>query len=821
MKKITLKQLQLKDNVEDTNFFVAYKKLFSYNFEQLSEKDKFLLLKFAVIFLNQGEDYVEKLGYRIILRYCNCFGDYIPLYDVALNKNYIPVAKLIERKYIRNLSQDNFHSLLMYAYKETFKEGNIYLSQGQKELNVFSKKNNDFIIVAPTSYGKSEIIISKVEKNLDKKVCIIVPSKALLSQTKKRLIKNQLISKSGNRIITHPDMYRKSDESFIAVLTQERLLRLLQKNDELKFDFILVDEAHNILRKDNRAILLTQVLLIVKNRNKNVIFNYFTPFLAEPEKLKIIENKNLDYRKIEEFIKVEKYYIFNFTNNKLSLYDQFLNVFFELKDVSVENDIEFINKFKANKNIIYLNKPKNIERIALKIKNLDRSKNKDINKVKKALSEFLHEDYHLIDCLDNGIVYHHGGMPEIIRMYVEDSFSKIKDLNFIVTSSTLLEGVNIPAEKIFLLTAKKGPSKFNPSQFVNIVGRVCRFSESFNEYDGNLKMLEPEVYLVNGEYWGNINLEKFIVDSVKENKKKKEIIDNVLLKEINSKKICEEEKEQVRENLEYLENIEPGVTKLDNVKRSISDIGKSCFKNNVHDFDIYSNEDILVDNYNKKNNITKIDNVKDLIKTIVDIFIENIKFDEKYQNNNFRRLHNEAAQRFYSMFLEWRISGSSYKRMIAGFVKYWDSLLNKIIYVGKTWGEMKLKSTDRIPLYINLNSKSNVQKINLAIVRIKEEQDFIEFELMKYVEILNDLEMLDTTFYEKIKYGSNNQQIIALLKDGFSMELAKCVIKDVYNNYVNINEENIVISEKIINKMEEQDENEILIFEIKYHINSQ
>jgi replicative superfamily II helicase len=47
-------------------------------------------------------------------------------------------------------------------------------------------------------------------------------------------------------------------------------------------------------------------------------------------------------------------------------------------------------------------------------------------------------------------------MPENVRLYVEHAFSKIDTIKYIVTSSTLLQGVNIPAEKIFLLDTKKG-----------------------------------------------------------------------------------------------------------------------------------------------------------------------------------------------------------------------------------------------------------------------------------------------------------------------------------------------------------------------------
>ncbi len=158
MDKIKLKNIQLIRTLHETNFFKAYEKLIKENI--ISESEKFVLLKNAIVFLNYGEIELEKFGYRIILMYSNLFSDYKPLYDVSINKDYIPVSKFIESKYLdfENFNK-TFHGLLMSSYQENFKHPNdnkeIYFSSGQKRLFEFSKNENDFIVVAPTSYGKS------------------------------------------------------------------------------------------------------------------------------------------------------------------------------------------------------------------------------------------------------------------------------------------------------------------------------------------------------------------------------------------------------------------------------------------------------------------------------------------------------------------------------------------------------------------------------------------------------------------------------------------------------------------------------------------
>ena len=90
---------------------------------------------------------------------------------------------------------------------------------------------------------------------------------------------------------------------------------------------------------------------------------------------------------------------------------------------------------------------------------------------------------------------------------------------------------------------------------------------------------------------------------------------------------------------------------------------------------------------------------------------------------------------------------------------------------------------------------------------------------MKYIEILNDLEMLDTAFYEQVKYGSSDPKTICLLKNGISMELAKLLLDSRYKEYLDFDLKNdqVKISKNAIKEMEEADENQVLIFELEFH----
>lgn len=823
IQELTLKEFRAK---QSSSFFEEIYKKFQLNGD-LNETEILHLLKNAIIFSNFGDIDLQKLGYKILVSYSNKYSDYRPLYDFAINKGYIPVSKFVELKYFDEHKSDHFFNLFFSAFQENYKEKNYYISNGQKKLIEFCAQNNsNFALIAPTSYGKSEIIVNKVFENLDKKICIIVPSKALLAQTKRRLLKSS--SNNLQRIITHPEMYKGNENNFVAVLTQERLLRLLQKNITLKFDTVLIDEAHNLFgdnENDERSILLAQTIIIMKKRNPNTTLNFFSPFILDSENLRVTQaNYEITSQSTNEFIKTEKYFICDLYENQgeLEIYNQFADNFIKT-DLIYRDVLDLLKKQKSRKNIVYLNRPMHIEEFSFDLANSNANMILQIDEIEKTIADFIHPDYNLIKCLKKGIVYHHGGMPEIIRLFVEDIFSTRSDLEFIITSSTLLEGVNIPAEKIFLLSTKKGKNtNLTISQFKNLIGRINRFSEIFNVEDGNLHLLEPHIYVVKNKYENkNANIKKFISDRAKTEAKIIDNVHNLLLKDENDLDVIG--KRKLKKTLEYLENIEPNSTNLEDVNYVQSKIAQLCYRNNIYDFDIRGSEDQL--NYNLKNYQSKLFSIiadsDHLIEAIHSIFLNNIEILE----TNFIRLQHPSARRFYSMVLNWRSTSASFKEMISSFISYWSGLSGSdlIIYVGSKWGKDKRNITDKIPLYIDLSRRNNSERVNIAIIRIKEEQDFVEFNLLKYVEILAELELIDEDFYDKIKYGSSDKRIITLLKNGFSIELAKCITGAEYSNFVTINIQldEILIKEEIISEMEINQENKILIFEIRYHINEQ
>jgi len=797
--------------LKNTTFEELYKKL--YFDTELSDTNCYKLLSISILLLNQSDLQLKKLGYRIIVLYTNKTGDYKPLYDITINIGLFPISKQIEK--IIGIESNSFIQTFSSSFLETYKTEEIYISEQQDQLEFFFNENlsKSLAIVAPTSYGKSDLIIRGIRSNIDNNICIIVPSKALISQTKQRILSANINGIS--KVITHPDMYSDNDKKIKCILTQERLLRLLNLNTNLSFDTVFIDEAHNLLENDNRNNLLASSIIILNKRNSSIKLKFLTPFLEDCNnlRLKYIRNDIKEF-KIDEYIKTEKFFIYDFRSNKKALiYDQFLNKFYDINE-SNSNALNLINSKKKSKNIIYLNKPKSIEKLAIELSNtLPSITSEKIDKVCEELEKYFHIEYNLIRCLRKGIVYHHGSIPENVRSYIEKIYRDDENIKFIVTSSTLLEGVNIPAESMFILDPRKGRGYLTASQFKNLIGRVCRFNEIFSESD-NLFKLVPEIYLIGSSFCSSAaNLETFLAKRADISKIVTDSPRNVLIDKVEVNSHNDYVKKEVDE---FLKNFDEGIISDESIKIAETDIGKSCFKNNVSEIDILTHENIMQEkiielkkSYNK--------NLSDSYQTFVcikDIFIPFLKDIES--NNNLKRLNNDPTCKFYSMFLNWRLKNASFKEMINQFLKYWNKIISTVgldnyVYVGK-WGDAVREGFRE--LWTDISRKNDSQRINLAIVRIKEEQDFLDNTLIKFIEVLNDLGILDLNFYNNIKYGTDNEDIIALIKNGLSPMLSQ-LIYEKYDDYfvIDSSESALLFDREIINEMKKNNENEILILE--------
>lgn len=813
MKTLTLKRLY------NTEFNSLYWKFLS-NPESMNSKELEVLLSLGTYFVGLEDESIQKLGYRIFLLYSKNTGDYKPLYELSLNKGFIPIAQFIDDKLKYGERFGNLQTVINEAINQDFRRGNQYKTIGQTLLynNVIATENKSYIVVAPTSYGKTELILSFLDTNLDKNVCIITPTKSLLAQTKKRILNH-----IGNqKIITRPEMYSENSERIIAVLTQERLLRLLQENPELSFDILIVDEAHNLLdrfsKDNNRSVLLASVIVICYRRNENISCRYLTPFLQSKESIVLKHiSESLEWFTVSEFMKSEVFYFHDIVKGTKEILDQYSGAkqkLISLGSLDYSSDAEIVISHADRKNIIYLNSPKKIEQFAKELSNLlEVTSSEQLKKAVLDLRDFIHEDYSLAASLERGVIYHHGSVPESVRYYIETLYSEFSELKMLIANSTLLEGVNIPATKMFILDPNRGNSYLTSSDFKNLIGRICRFGEIFNPNDGSLEYLLPEIHIIKGKYcrkdFNALNFFKNKNVFAGDQDKIKDEVSNPLLE--NHKQLDSDIVNQAEIMLDNFSDDDIVVNKKIRTPKTL--VGKLCFQNNVRIFNIFDVEEVIDGKLRELEEAQTLENIFSMMNFL---FFSHID-EEEGSYNNLKRLQEKDAQNFYMMLINWRMQGMTTKNMITQIVGYWNTLTGyeaEHVYVGK-WGDTTRGPNSRREYWTNISSKTQSEKINLAIVRLKEEYDFIDNEIIKYIEILNTLGLIDNELYLKIKYGTSDNEKIALLNCGISNTLSS-ILFEKYKNLYNIDASSNVVTfdNSLINTMRENGENGILISEI-------
>jgi hypothetical protein len=137
---------------------------------------------------------------------------------------------------------------------------------------------------------------------------------------------------------------------------------------------------------------------------------------------------------------------------------------------------------------VYANGPGDAEAIALEIADrLDRTPTPQRQALAQLAAETVHSSYALVACAKKGVAFHYSNMPTQIRTAVEDSVAR-GDVDYLVCTTTLLQGVNLPAKNLFLCRPEKGDRvPLESVDFWNLAGRAGRLMK---EFQGNIFLID-------------------------------------------------------------------------------------------------------------------------------------------------------------------------------------------------------------------------------------------------------------------------------------------------------------------------------------------
>lgn len=497
------------------------------NDEFLQRKYKELLIAYSKsLFSEYSEKYTDE--YRKLLRYA----DMLSLSEKEKHQNIAQQIVILLGSLFPNEEEIGFFKQNIYTNVSNFASANMLCNQEEqfdgsdilRDVEVEAHKivnsipdtdkqyfdtqlkalngiesNQFYSFSAPTSMGKTFVITNfirnQIKNGSKENFVIIVPTRALLSEIANKMINefSDILGVGKHKVITAIASLQ-NDENFIAVLTPERLYYALLKQPTVKYKYIFIDEAHKISDKDKRSIIYYKLLDMLKaHEDVNIYFS--SPVIPNPDiYLELTNYYSLSDNQANgqsfEFSPVvqNKIYI-DIENRRVSI----------INNLSKENvdcgslPVDIIDKMSAlisigrnKRNLIYVssaNKAINFAMQLSKIYTCESNEGQDeLERVAKLIEQKIHKEYYLANLIRKRVAYHIGALPAEVRSNIEYLIRK-KIIRYCFCTSTLLEGVNVPVDNLFIFDNKKANTKMSEVDAFNLMGRAGRVT--LNEY-GNV-----------------------------------------------------------------------------------------------------------------------------------------------------------------------------------------------------------------------------------------------------------------------------------------------------------------------------------------------
>lgn len=392
----------------------------------------------------------------------------------------------------------------------------IQLTDFQYQFFSFLQEEKALSISAPTSAGKSFVLglnlIKKLREREGQCIVYIVPTRALITEVSNRIRESLRQYKLDDIIVrTAPFSIsqEKSKQGVVYVLTQERLMNFLSDttNEMPVITSLIVDEAHEI-QKGKRGILLQGAIDYLLKKHSQAEILFASPLIRNPGYFFNIFNISENGKFFTETVSpvAQNIILASEVHNKPK--EIHFHLLSEGKRLSLGSR-SFGFKFRGSKStqkanlayeiskndesvIIFSNGPSDAESIAKSISETitDFKSSPEIKIFIDFLRKEIHPEYSLIDCLNSGVGFHYGNMPSIVRSGIETLF-KNGEIKFICCTSTLLQGVNLPAKHIIIENPKSGDRPMSRSDFLNLSGRAGRL---LKEFHGNIWCIRPSTW---------------------------------------------------------------------------------------------------------------------------------------------------------------------------------------------------------------------------------------------------------------------------------------------------------------------------------------
>jgi len=372
--------------------------------------------------------------------------------------DYAEIASSLVRKsglflYLDDDTSDYKDMLTKQIYKSPSGR-NYFMHRAQYEVLDKLLAGESVILSAPTSFGKSFVIDELLLSGNYDNVLIVVPTIALIDETRRRIDKLGL----AHKVVCFTSQV--PEEKNVFILTQERALEMQSKINSL--DLLIIDEFYKMdssIGNDDgeRADLL------------NVCY-------------RIYEAKATQTYLLGPYIQNVAGYINTKREPKVIVCDD-NTTFIEYIHVSGKREeaVQKIIKDEKTNILIYCNSPQEIAKLYRQIETAQCDYGSE--KLNLDFAEWINKNvcpgWYVTEALKLGIGVHHARMPRFVAQEMIKRFNA-GQIKVLLCTSTIIEGVNTSAKTVIVYSQKRGTGRLDGFTFKNIAGRAGRMLRHFS-----------------------------------------------------------------------------------------------------------------------------------------------------------------------------------------------------------------------------------------------------------------------------------------------------------------------------------------------------
>ena len=358
---------------------------------------------------------------------------------------------------------------------------------------------------APTSSGKSFVVLHRVVDLLDSLpggvVIYLAPTRALVHEVElklRRLCASRRVEANVTILPLAEAVHSGTRNALI--FTQERLHLYLARQPQPRVDLLVIDEAQKVA-DGQRGVLLQQAVERVVDTAPNAGVTFLSPLTTNPGLLladapigivrrpvaseDVTVNQNLVWV-TQVRGNTRRWFVESCSAEGLDPVGELL---LDNRPNTVRKKLAFIAYHLGKDtygNLIYANRPSDAEVIAGLLSDLMRNQaersdsvsavgpHAELDELADLARHAVHRQFLLARFVLCGVAFHYGNMPLLLRNEIERLFDEGR-IQFLVCTSTLIEGVNLACRSIFLRGPKKGPEPMSDRDFWNLAGRAGRW----------------------------------------------------------------------------------------------------------------------------------------------------------------------------------------------------------------------------------------------------------------------------------------------------------------------------------------------------------